>query len=91
MSGVTLDPPTSDVPSMSTDVEVSMDRVLSRQHDRCDRCGAEAYGRVVMPGGGELLFCGHHLNKNLDVLKSVAVHVQDDREKINTKPSVAAF
>jgi hypothetical protein len=29
--------------------------------DRCDRCGARAYLRVVLPGGGELLFCAHHL------------------------------
>ena len=28
--------------------------------DRCDRCGARAYVRVVLPGGGELLFCAHH-------------------------------
>lgn len=28
--------------------------------DRCDRCGAAASIRVVLPSGGELLFCGHH-------------------------------
>ena len=28
--------------------------------DRCDRCGAAAKVRAVLPKGGELLFCGHH-------------------------------
>ena len=28
--------------------------------DRCDRCGAAAKLRAVLPSGGELLFCGHH-------------------------------
>ncbi len=28
--------------------------------DRCDRCGAAARVRVILPSGGELLFCGHH-------------------------------
>jgi hypothetical protein len=28
--------------------------------DRCDRCGARAGVQVVLPSGGELLFCNHH-------------------------------
>jgi hypothetical protein len=32
--------------------------------DRCDRCGAAAQVRVVLPSGGELLFCGHHARKH---------------------------
>ena len=28
--------------------------------DLCDRCGAQAFIRVVLPGGGELYFCVHH-------------------------------
>ena len=36
------------------------DRTLTTV-DRCDRCGAQAYVRVVLgASGGELLFCGHH-------------------------------
>ena len=27
--------------------------------DRCDRCGAQAYVRVTLTSGGELLFCSH--------------------------------
>ena len=32
--------------------------------DRCDRCSAQAYVRVVLPGGADLLFCGHHWSRN---------------------------
>jgi len=28
--------------------------------DRCDRCGAQAYVRALLPSGLELLFCAHH-------------------------------
>ena len=36
------------------------DRTLTTV-DRCDRCGAQAYVRVVLgASGGELLFCAHH-------------------------------
>ncbi|MGI8665383.1 MAG: DUF7455 domain-containing protein, partial [Jatrophihabitans sp.] len=27
--------------------------------DRCDRCGAQAYVRVTLPAGSELMFCAH--------------------------------
>jgi hypothetical protein len=30
--------------------------------DRCDRCGAQAKTRALLPGGF-LLFCGHHTKK----------------------------
>ncbi|MDY5129520.1 DUF7455 domain-containing protein [Actinotignum urinale] len=49
--------------------------------DRCDACGAQAYVRVCMPYG-ELLFCGHHANKHLDVLKDGAMYIQDERASI---------
>ena len=32
-------------------------------HDRCDRCGAQAYVSASREDAGELLFCGHHFNK----------------------------
>ena len=28
--------------------------------DRCDRCGAQAYVRLLIQPNGELLFCAHH-------------------------------
>ena len=51
--------------------------------DRCDRCGAQAYVRVVMPGGGELLFCGHHYSQNAEVLKTKAVSIVDETKLID--------
>lgn len=39
--------------------------------DRCDRCGAAATTRAVLPSGGELLFCGHHARKHQDGLREI--------------------
>jgi hypothetical protein len=33
--------------------------------DRCDRCAAQAYVKVI-GNVGELLFCSHHYNKVVD-------------------------
>ncbi|MDQ1650968.1 MAG: hypothetical protein QOI35_168 [Cryptosporangiaceae bacterium] len=41
--------------------------------ERCDRCGAAAKVRAVMPGGGDLVFCGHHANKYAAKLEKLAV------------------
>jgi hypothetical protein len=40
---------------------------------RCDRCGARAKLHAVLPGGGELLFCGHHARAHEDSLRQRAV------------------
>lgn len=42
--------------------------------DRCDRCGAQAKVRATL-STGELLFCRHHGQANLEKLVEVAVHV----------------
>jgi recombinational DNA repair protein (RecF pathway) len=42
--------------------------------DRCDRCGAQAQVRAVLPTG-ELLFCGHHARQYADALERAAAHV----------------
>ncbi len=48
--------------------------------DRCDRCGAQAYIRARLTGGGELLFCAHHGRQHLDKLRDHAViHDESDR------------
>lgn len=36
--------------------------------DRCDRCHAQAYLRVTLEQGGELLFCIHHGRDHLPSL-----------------------
>lgn len=49
--------------------------------DRCDRCGAQAYVRVVLPSG-ELLFCSHHARHHAAAFADVAVHVQDETDRL---------
>ncbi len=49
--------------------------------DRCDRCGAQAYVRVVLPTG-ELLFCAHHGRRHASAFADVAVSVQDETERL---------
>ena len=43
--------------------------------DRCDRCGARAATRVILAGGHDLLFCGHHSRRYDQALRAVAVEV----------------
>ena len=45
--------------------------------DRCDRCGAAARVRAVLPSGGELLFCNHHAREHSSKLKELAADIQD--------------
>ena len=49
--------------------------------DRCDRCGAQAYLRVELLSGGELLFCAHHAREHGDALKEVAATMVDETDK----------
>ena len=49
--------------------------------DRCDRCGARAYVRVVL-ASGELLFCAHHGRAHSDKLKQVALKIQDETSRL---------
>ncbi len=51
--------------------------------DRCDRCGAQAYLRVELQTGGELLFCAHHAREHGDKLREVASNVHDETHKLN--------
>ena len=56
--------------------------------DRCDRCGAQAYLRVELQSGGELLFCAHHAREHGDKLKEIAANVVDETHKLSgTKAS----
>ncbi len=55
--------------------------------DRCDRCGAQAYLRVELQSGGELLFCAHHAREHGDKLREVAANVHDETHKLTGTPS----
>jgi len=49
--------------------------------DRCDRCGAQAYVRVTLPGG-ELLFCAHHYREHAPRFAVVATHIHDETDRL---------
>jgi hypothetical protein len=51
--------------------------------DVCDRCGAQAYVRVVLAGGGELLFCAHHNRQHAEALAKVAFEIQDETDRLS--------
>ena len=57
--------------------------------DRCDRCGARAYIRVVLPGGGELLFCAHHGRAHQDALRARDADIQDQSDALASTPGIA--
>ncbi len=53
--------------------------------DRCDRCGAQAYVRATLPGGSELLFCGHHANAHRPSLLVAGADLHDETEKLTVR------
>jgi hypothetical protein len=57
--------------------------------DRCDRCGAQAYVRVHLASGGELLFCAHHAREHADKLHEIAAEIHDDSDRLSTTPAIA--
>jgi hypothetical protein len=57
--------------------------------DRCDRCGAQAYVRVTLASGGDLLFCAHHFRAHEDKLRDTASRVQDETERLAEANEIA--
>lgn len=57
--------------------------------DRCDRCGAQAYLRVHLASGSELMFCAHHAREHGEKLRTIAVNVHDETGKLLGTPAVA--
>jgi hypothetical protein len=50
--------------------------------DRCDRCGAQAYVRALLPSGLELLFCAHHNRQHSSALTKIAVGIHDESDRL---------
>lgn len=50
--------------------------------DRCDRCGARAYVRVLLPSRLELLFCAHHHRQYASALATIAVEIRDETTRL---------
>jgi hypothetical protein len=55
--------------------------------DLCDRCGATAYVRVLLPGSGQLLFCAHHNRQHADALSKIAIEIQDETGRLSSTQS----
>lgn len=53
--------------------------------DRCDRCNSQAYVCVTMPSTLDLFFCLHHFRKHETKLRSQALFILDESEKLNNK------
>ena len=69
--------------NMTIDEEVTTEekKYILGPVDRCDQCSAEAL--VLVKGvAGELMFCGHHYNKNESSLVNFAYEVIDERDKL---------
>jgi len=49
--------------------------------DRCDRCGAQSYVRVVL-ANGELLFCAHHARAHADKFTAIASEIHDETDRL---------
>ncbi len=58
--------------------------------DRCDRCGAQAYVRVMLASGGELLFCAHHGREHTPALASAEARIQDESARLLAQQTGAA-
>lgn len=50
--------------------------------DRCDRCGAQAYVRVTLSAGSELLFCAHHGREYAPKLRELDAEILDESERL---------
>lgn len=48
--------------------------------DRCDRCGAQAYVRVELANGAELLFCAHHAREHQEKLRAEGAVIKAEDE-----------
>lgn len=58
--------------------------------DLCDRCGAQAYVRVLLPGSTELLFCAHHSRQHAAALAKIAVEIQDETGRLTSGQAESA-
>jgi len=57
--------------------------------DRCDRCGAQAYVRILLPNSGELLFCAHHNRQHAPALTKIAAEIQDETQRLSRAEETA--
>lgn len=58
--------------------------------DRCDRCGAQAYVRVVLNKGGELLFCAHHGRAHQTRLRELDAAITDETDRLHAQATTSS-
>ncbi len=73
---------TSTQPATDATTTASADATPLTAADRCDRCGAQAYVRATLPGGTDLLFCGHHGNAHRPSLLVAGAAIHDETDKL---------
>lgn len=69
-----------------TDTVTGMDQLTAA--DRCDRCGAQAYVRVILEAGTELFFCGHHKREYADALeqlRAAGAKIYDETRRLEVR------
>lgn len=72
---------------MMTQDKVEDKKYTLKATDRCDSCSAEAL--VLVKGvSGELMFCGHHYNKNEKALAEFAYEIIDERDKLKENKNI---
>jgi hypothetical protein len=59
----------------------ALTRAMNAVH-RCDRCGAQAYVRVLLYSHQDLLFCAHHYRRHASALTKVAAEIQDETGRL---------
>ena len=57
-------------------MESTLVRPALTNADRCDRCGAAAKTRAVLPSRGELFFCGDHARAHEAKQRELSVELQ---------------
>lgn len=55
----------------------------------CDECGQRSYSHILLPSGGELYLCGHHLADHEEALNLIGALIIDNRDTILQKPEPA--
>lgn len=70
------------VKTLVTQVELE-ESTLTAQ-DRCDKCQAQAYYRIILING-DLLLCSHDYKKNESVLIEQALEVFDESARLMSK------
>ncbi len=66
-------------------VTTALAREVLTAADRCDRCGAQAYVRVVLSSGLELLFCAHHGRAYDAKLRAMDAEITDESDRLHQR------